>query len=330
MVDHIRMAVAGVGNNVSALLQGIEYYRHKMGDPSLVGVPHPRLNGFGVEEIRCVAAFDVDPAKVGHPLTEAIHGSTNNFPHIVDAISESVTVEDGIRGDAMHPSHVEQVVRRLHDTAAEVLLLSLPTSRPTAALAYAEAALSAGVAVVNCSADSVARDPGLLRRFTSSSLPLLGDDLASQFGSSLIHRALLDLLSRRGLHIDGTYQVNLGGNEDFRNLRDSGAPKLTSKLNVLSTVPGIASLSVIPSGGHVPFLMDRKVAHISIEGRGWAGARVAVEVRLEVQDSSNAAGVIIDLVRIAAEGRRRAVGGFLGEAAALLKSPPLDGNGSGR
>ncbi|MFE9189937.1 inositol-3-phosphate synthase [Micromonospora sp. NPDC007208] len=322
MVDHIRMAVAGVGNNVSALLQGIEYYRPGPGDPSLVGVTHPELNGIRVEEIQCVAAFDVDPTKIGQPLTEAIHGSTNNFPQIVDLVGESVTVEQGILSDQIRPSGVEQVVQRLRDTEAEVLLLSLPTSRPAAALAYAEAALSAGVAVVNCSADPVAREPGLLRRFASASLPLLGDDLASQFGSSLIHRALLDLLARRGLQIDGTYQVNLGGNEDFRNLRDAGAPKLTSKLNVLSTVPGVASLSVIPSGGHVPFLMDRKVAHISIEGRGWAGSRVAVDVRLEVQDSSNAAGVIVDLVRIAADGRRRRVGGFLGAASTLLKSPP--------
>ncbi|WP_431884778.1 inositol-3-phosphate synthase [Micromonospora wenchangensis] len=322
MGNDVRLAVAGVGNNVSALLQGIEHYRHTFGELPLVGVTHPRLSGIGVDEIQCVAAFDIDPTKVGRSLAEAIHQGFNNFPRIVDAIGEPAVVEHGIRDDEVRQTDVDHVVQHLRRTRSEVLLISLPTSRPAAALSYAEAALSAGVAVVNCSADPVVRVPDLLRRFSSASLPLLGDDLASQFGSSLVHRELLDLLSRRGLRVDGTYQVNLGGNEDFRNLRDSGEPKLASKLNVLSSVPGVASLSVIPSGGHVPFLGDRKVAHISIEGRGWAGSRVVVELRLDVQDSSNAAGVIIDLVRMAADGRRRGVGGFHEDAIPLLKSPP--------
>jgi myo-inositol-1-phosphate synthase len=269
-----------------------------------------------------VLALDIAEDKVGRPLPAALAVPPNNFP-IDEAwtFSRPATVEQGISLGRV--DEIRAVANQLRSSRADVFLLSLPSGTGIACRAYAEAALEAGVALVNCSADTVARDPDLLARFERAEVPLIGDDLASHCGSSLVHRELLDLLRRRGLTVRGTHQINLGGNEDFRNLRTNPEEKLQSKWNVLgASVDESAQLTIVPSAGHVAHLGDRKVAYINIEAEGWAGARVQLDVKLEVQDSSNAAGVIIDLVRIAATARRSGLGGFPHDAASLLKSPP--------
>ncbi|MFI7072972.1 hypothetical protein [Micromonospora sediminicola] len=200
---------------------------------------------------------------------------------------------------------------------AEVLLYSAPSGRPGIARAYAEAALRAGVAFVNTTSDPVARDPELLDRFAAAGLPLVGDDLASQFGTSVVHAALLRLLAERGLTLVSSYQVNLGGTEDFRNLVQNANTKKQSKLNAL----GSDRVEMAPLG-YLPHLGSRKVAHLNIEARGWGETAVSLDVRLTVDDPSGAAGVNIDLVRMAAAARRAGRGGQLAEAASLLKSPP--------
>lgn len=325
-MEPARVAVAGVGNNVSALLQGAAYYRECAKQAADVpGVRRSTIGGLAPFDLDFVAAFDTDPGKIARDLAEAIFIPPNNYPHLdLTLARQGVVVEPGISSPAETETEIQRVSRSIRDSGAEVLLYALPTGLGWAATAYASAALHAGVAFVNCTPDPVARDPDLLGRFTSECIPVLGDDLASHLGSSILHRTLLALFVDRGITIDSSYQINLGGNEDFRNLTTHGSVKRESKFNALAAATGVPldRVEVIPSGGYVSSLRDNKVAYIQIEGRGWAGTPVSVDVRLRVQDSSNAAGVLVDLVRIAAIARRRGQGGFVAGAAPLFKSPP--------
>jgi myo-inositol-1-phosphate synthase len=320
----LRLAVAGVGNNISALLQGVYYYRQlieEQGEDELPGITTLRVGAFMPTDIEFVAAYEVDPNKVGKDLTEGVLAAPNNYPRLeVPLPMQGVRIEPGLPhpGSGCH----DQVVTSLTGSGADVLLYSLPSGLQWAATEYAQAALAAGVAFVNCTPDEVARDGAMLKAFEDSGLPL-GDDLRSHLGASVVHRALLALLVERGITLDTSYQVNFGGNEDFRNLRERGQSKRESKLRALAQ-PGVSSsqVEVIPSAGYVRHLADQKVAHINIEGRGWAGTGVSVDVKLKVQDSSNASGVIIDLIRIAAACQRLGWGGFPAPAVRGLKSPP--------
>lgn len=330
MPHPIRLAVAGVGNNISALYQGAAYYRKAEQQGILpsqfVGITRPTIGGIGVSDIEFVAAFDVHPNKVGKPFDEAVLAEPNNYP-LLDVLRPSVKfqVEAGFsqagEGDKTSARFLA-IVKRLRDSNAEVLLYSLPTGMQWAVDAYAKAALEAGVAFVNCTPDSAARSTELLNAYEKANLPLIGDDLASHLGTSIVHRTLLGLLSERGITLASSYQLNFGGNEDFRNLRDHGGNKRESKINALAQ-EGVdtGNVEIIPSAGYVPHLKDNKVAILNIEGQGWAGTPVSLDIKLKVQDSSNAAGVIIDLIRIAAAGRRQKVGGFLAAATRRLKSP---------
>ncbi|XVU23441.1 inositol-3-phosphate synthase [Actinoplanes sp. CA-054009] len=310
MIDKVRVAVVGVGNNTSALVQGIHFYR-LTGSP--VGVHRAAIGGLGVTDIDVTTAFALSDAKVGRDLHEAIFEAPNNFPRLGpgDLPPSGVTVGRGLTDSG----GVERVARALE--GAEVLLYSAPSGRPDVARAYAEAALRAGLAFVNTTADPVARDPELLRRFAEAGLPLVGDDLASQFGTSVLHHALLDLLAERGLTLTSSYQVNLGGTEDFRNLVENPGAKKRSKLNALGT----DKVQLAPLG-YLPHLGSQKIAHLNIEAQGWAGTEVSLEVRLRVHDPSGAAGVNVDLIRYAAVARRERRGGYPAEAAEHLKSPP--------
>ena len=309
MIKSVKVAVAGVGNNTSALVQGIEFYRHT---GSLVGVHRPQIAGLGVTDIEFVAAFAISDGKVGKALHEAIFVAPNNFPRLDVALPPSgVTVQRGL----VDSTEVERVAQSLKDV--EVLLYSAPSGRPETARAYAEAALTAGVAFVNTTSDPIAREPSLLKRFEDAGLPLLGDDLASQFGSSVVHHALLRLLRDRGLTLTSSYQVNLGGTEDFRNLVENPNTKKQSKLNALGS-----DLVEMAPLGYLPHLGSKKVAHLNIEAQGWGGTAVSLDVRLQVHDPSGAAGVNIDLIRLAAGALRSGRGGYSAEAASLLKSPP--------
>ncbi|ATO13271.1 inositol-3-phosphate synthase [Micromonospora sp. WMMA2032] len=309
MSERVTVAVVGVGNNTSALVQGINLHRVT---GRLVGVHRPEVAGFGVGDVGIVAAFAMSEARVGTDLHEAIFAPPNNFPRLDAELPPSgVRVQRGL----VDATEVERVAGALG--GAEVLLYSAPSGRPGTARAYAEAALRAGVAFVNTTSDPVARDPELLDRFAAAGLPLVGDDLASQFGTSVVHAALLRLLAERGLTLVSSYQVNLGGTEDFRNLVQNANTKEQSKLNAL----GSDRVEMAPLG-YLPHLGSRKVAHLNLEARGWGETAVSLDVRLTVDDPSGAAGVNIDLVRMAAAARRSGRGGQLAEAASLLKSPP--------
>ncbi|MFC0003699.1 inositol-3-phosphate synthase [Micromonospora siamensis] len=310
MIERVRVAVVGVGNNTSALVQGIARHR-RTGDPA--GLRRPVIDGLGVGDVDIVAAFATSAEKVGRDLTEAIFLPPNNFPCLDGPIpSVGVPVTRGL----VDASGVERVAAAL--AGAEVLLYSAPSGRPETARAYAEAALAARVAFVNTTSDPVARDTALLDRFTAAGLPLLGDDLASQFGTSVLHDALLRLLAERGLDLVSSYQVNLGGTEDFRNLVERPNTKHQSKLNALSAADKVQ----IAPLGYLSQLGSQKVAHLNIEAQGWAGTAVSLDVKLKVHDPSGAAGVNIDLVRLAASALRDGRGGHCAEATPLFKSPP--------
>lgn len=314
MVEPVKVAVIGVGNNISALVQGIVLYR---ATGSLAGIRTPVLDRLGVGDIDFVAAFATSPGKIGKDLTEAILLPPNNFPRIAGELPLSgVAVRRGLTDAA----EAERVSEEL--AGAEVVLYAAPSGRPETARAYAEAALRAGAAFINTTSDAVARDPQLLIRFTDAGLPMLGDDLASQFGTSAVHHALLRLLEERGLTLISSYQVNLGGTQDFRNLVENDNTKLQSKHNALAA-DGIAAdrVEVAPLG-YLPHLKSHKVAHINIEAVAWGETKVSLDVKLNVHDPSGAAGVTVDLIRMAASALRQRRAGYLAEAAPLLKSPP--------
>lgn len=314
MVERVKVAVVGVGNNVSALVQGLALHRST---GSLVGIRRPVLDGLGVGDIDFVAAFATSPEKVGKDLSDAIFLPPNNFPRLTSELPASgVTVRRGLT-DA---TEADRVAGDL--TGAEVVLYAAPSGRTQTAQAYAEAALRAGAAFINTTSDAVARDPQWLDRFTAAGLPLLGDDLASQFGTSVVHHALLDLLAERGLTLVSSYQVNLGGTEDFRNLVSGSNTKLQSKLNALGAGGPAADRVQVAPLGYLPHLKSHKVAHINVEAQAWGETSVSLDVKLKVHDPSGAAGVNVDLIRMAASARRQGRAGYLAEAAPLLKSPP--------
>ena len=311
-IEQVRVAVAGVGNNTSALVQGIAFYRQT---GSLVGIHKPTIDGLGVGDIEFVAAFAISEAKVGKDLTEAIFMPPNNFPHLnADLAKADVLVTRGL----VDASEVDRVAAALAEARAEVLLYSAPSGRLETAQSYADAARKAGVAFVNTTSDAIARDQAWIHRFRAAGLPLVGDDLASQFGTSVVHNALLRLLEERGLHLVSSYQVNLGGTEDFRNLVENPNTKKQSKLNALSAADKVQMAPL----GYLSQLKSQKVAHLNLEAQGWGETAVSLDVKLKVHDPSGAAGVNIDLIRIAASALRNGHGGYPAEATPLLKSPP--------
>src|ERR1700733_13737385 len=313
MIDQVRVAVVGVGNNISALVQGIALYR---ATGSLAGIRTPVLDGLGVGHIEFVAAFAISPERIGRDLTDAIFLPPNNFPRLPAELPlTGVTVRRGLTDAA----EAERVAAEL--AGAEVVLYAAPSGRPETARAYARAALLAGAAFINTTSDSVARDRQWLDRFAAAGLPLGGDDLTSQFGTSVVHHALLRLLEERGLTLTSSYQVNLGGTEDFRNLVENKNTKHQSKLNALAAEGAADRVQVAPLG-YLPHLKSHKVAHINLEAQAWGGTSVSVDVKLKVHDPSGAAGVDVDLIRIAASAMRQRRAGSPAEATPLLKSPP--------
>jgi myo-inositol-1-phosphate synthase len=324
--ESLKLAVAGVGNNISALLQGVQLYRRMLdegvAEDRLPGVTRSRIGGLRVCDVDFVAAFEVDQHKVGKDLSEAILTGPNNYPLLGGPVQwQDVAVRHGIRDDA--PGARRTVAEELRASGAEVLLYSLPTGLQWAAEEYARSAAEAGVAFVNCTPESIARSPEFTELFAAVGAPLVGDDLASHLGSSVLHRSLLRLFADRGITLRSSYQLNFGGNEDFRNLRERGGSKRQSKLNALAQDGvDLAAVEIIPSAGYVPQLGDHKVAMLNVEGVGWGNTPVELDLKLKVQDSSNAAGVIIDLIRIAAAARRSGITRFPAAAARVLKSPP--------
>ncbi|MDP8953779.1 MAG: inositol-3-phosphate synthase [Actinomycetota bacterium] len=334
----INLAIAGVGNCASALLQGLSYYRDVDPGEEVPGLMHVDLGGYHIGDISLVAAFDVDAAKVGLDAGKAIFASQNITLRFAPVGELGVTVQRGPTLDGFgryyretceeSPAEAVDVAEALRRSGAHVLVAYLPVGSEQAQKHYAEACLEAGVAFVNAIPVFIASDPEWAERFRAAGVPIIGDDIKSQVGATIVHRILARLFEDRGMVLDRTYQLNVGGNMDFKNMleRDRLESKKVSKTQSVTSQleHGIADDDVhIGPSDHVPWLDDRKWAYIRMEGRNFGDAPLNVELKLEVWDSPNSAGVIIDAVRCAKLALDRGVGGpLLGPSAYFMKSPP--------
>jgi myo-inositol-1-phosphate synthase len=336
----IRVAIAGIGNCASSLIQGIGYYKDADPNERVPGLMNVVLGGYHVGDIEPVAAFDVDAAKVGTDLSKAIFAGQNNTIRFAEVGDLGVTVQRGPTLDGLgryykevvdeSPAEVVDVAQALRDARADVLVSYLPVGSEEAQRHYAEAALAAGVAFVNAIPVFIASNPEWARRFRDAGVPIIGDDIKSQVGSTIVHRILTRLFEDRGVVLDHTYQLNVGGNMDFRNMleRDRLESKKISKTQAVTSQIEHAPLPAddvhIGPSDHVPWLADRKWAYIRMEGRNFGDVPLNLELKLEVWDSPNSAGVIIDAVRCAKLALDRKIGGpLLGPSAYFMKSPPV-------
>jgi myo-inositol-1-phosphate synthase len=334
----IRLAIAGVGNCASSLVQGIEYYRNADPADDVPGLMHVELGGYHVRDVEVVAAFDVDADKVGIDLSKAIFTGPNNTVRFADVPHTGVTVQRGPTLDGFGEYYRQvceesvaapvDVAQALRDSRADVLVSYLPVGSELAQKHYAQACLDAGVAFVNAVPVFIASDPEWAQRFTEAGVPLVGDDIKSQVGATIVHRTLARLFEDRGTTIDHTYQLNFGGNMDFMNMLERSrlvSKKVSKTRSVTSQIEaGISDHDVhIGPSDHVPWLEDRKWALIRLEGRNFGDVPLTVELKLEVHDSPNSAGVIIDAVRCAKLAADRGLGGpVLAACQYLMKSPP--------
>ncbi len=336
----IRLAIAGVGNCASSLVQGVSYYEDADPTDTVPGLMHVVLGGYHVRDIDFVAAFDVDGAKVGTDLGKAIFAGQNNTVRFASVGELGVTVQRGPTLDGLGKYYREtieeslaepvDVAVALRESRAQVLVSYLPVGSEEAQRAYAQACLEANVAFVNAIPVFIASDPEWAGRFREAGLPIIGDDIKSQVGSTIVHRILTRLFEDRGLALDHTYQLNVGGNMDFKNMleRDRLMSKKVSKTQAVTSQIEHGAMPTddvhIGPSDHVPWLHDRKWAYIRMEGRNFGDVPLNLELKLEVWDSPNSAGVIIDAVRCAKLALDRGLGGpLLGPSAYFMKSPPV-------
>ena len=335
----IRVAIAGVGNCASSLVQGVTYYRDADPTEAVPGLMHVVLGGYHVRDVEFVAAFDVDATKVGTDLGKAIHAGQNNTIRFAQVDDVGVAVQRGPTLDGLgkyyrqtieeSPAAPVDVVKVLRQSKADVLVSYLPVGSEEAQKHYAACALEAGVAFVNAIPVFIASDPVWAARFEEAGVPIVGDDIKSQVGATIVHRILARLFEDRGMVLDRTYQLNVGGNMDFKNMleRERLESKKISKTQAVTSQidNGIAADDVhIGPSDHVAWLEDRKWAYIRLEGRNFGDVPLNVELKLEVWDSPNSAGVIIDAVRCAKIARDRGIGGpLIGPSAYFMKSPPV-------
>jgi myo-inositol-1-phosphate synthase len=339
MSNKIRLAIAGVGNCASSLIQGLEYYKDANPADSVPGLMHVVLGGYHIRDIEVVAAFDVDANKVGLDVAKAIDVAPNNtirfasVPYLGIQVLRGPTL-DGFgeyyrqtcEESPVEPVDVTQVLR---DTRADVLVSYLPVGSDQAQKHYAQACLDAGVAFVNAIPVFIASDPVWAAKFEAAGVPIVGDDIKSQVGATIVHRTLARLFEDRGTTIDHTYQLNFGGNMDFMNMLERTrlkSKKISKTQSVTSQIDqGISDHDVhIGPSDHVPWLDDRKWAFIRLEGRNFGDVPLVVELKLEVHDSPNSAGVIIDALRCAKLAKDRGQGGPVTPACQyFMKSPPV-------
>jgi myo-inositol-1-phosphate synthase len=335
----VRVAIAGVGNCANSLVQGVEYYRGADTTERVPGLMHVELGGYHVGDVEFVAAFDVDAAKVGLDLGKAIFAGPNNTVKFAEVPYLGVEVQRGPTFDGLgkyyrevveeSPREAVDVAQVLRDAQADVLVSYLPVGSEAAQKHYAQACLDAGVAFVNAIPVFIASDPVWAAKFEQAGVPIVGDDIKSQVGATIVHRILSRLFEDRGLAIDHTYQLNFGGNMDFKNMLERErlqSKKISKTQSVTSQIDqGISTDDVhIGPSDHVPWLQDRKWAYIRLEGRNFGDVPLNVELKLEVWDSPNSAGVIIDAVRCAKLALDRGIGGpLLGPSAYFMKSPPV-------
>jgi myo-inositol-1-phosphate synthase len=335
----IRVAIVGVGNCASSLVQGVEFYKNADPDARVPGLMHVDFGGYHVRDVEFVAAFDVDGKKVGRDLSEAIVASENNTVHIADVPPNGVIVQRGHTYDGLGDYYRElveesddepvDVVQVLKDAKVDVLVSYLPVGSEDADRFYAQCAIDAKVAFVNALPVFIASDPTWAKKFGDAGVPIVGDDIKSQVGATITHRVLAKLFEDRGVELLRTYQLNFGGNMDFKNMLERkrlASKKLSKTQSVTSQIPHEmrgADVHIGPSD-HVPWLDDRKWAYVRLEGRSFGDTPLNLEYKLEVHDSPNSAGVIIDAVRAAKIALDRGVGGpILSASSYFMKSPPV-------
>lgn len=334
----VRIGIVGVGNCASSLVQGLTYYRDAGGNEPIPGLMNADLGGYGIGDVEIACAFDVGAGKVGHDVAEAIHAAPNNTHRFAEVASTGVIVERGNTLDgigkylrdevAEDAGPLADVTASLQRSETDVLVSYLPVGSERATAWYAERALEAGCAFVNCIPVFIASRPEWRRRFEERGLPVIGDDIKSQVGATIVHRMLVNLFRERGVKVDRTYQLNFGGNTDFLNMleRERLQSKKISKTQSVTSqldVPLPANDIHVGPSDHVPWLADRKWAYIRLEGTTFGGVPLNAELKLEVWDSPNSAGVVIDAVRCAKLALDRGMGGALvGPSSYFMKSPP--------
>ena len=334
----VRVAIVGVGNCASSLVQGVHYYRDADPSERVPGLMHVDLAGYHVRDLEFVAAFDVDAKKVGRDLAEAIVAPPNNTIQFAQVPPVGVEVLRGRTLDGFGEYYREvseesdvapvDVAEELRRVEADVLVCYLPVGSEEAARFYASEALKAGVAFINCLPVFIASDPEWAAKFAEAGVPIIGDDIKSQVGATITHRILTRLFEDRGVTIDRTYQLNFGGNMDFMNMLERSrldskkVSKTQSVTSQMDTPIAKDNIHIGPSD-HVPWLEDRKWAYIRMEGRNFGDVPLNVELKLEVWDSPNSAGVVIDAVRCAKAALDRGIGGpLLAPSSYFMKSPP--------
>ena len=338
----IRVAVVGVGNCASSLVQGVHYYREADPAQTVPGLMHVTFGPYHVRDVEFVAAFDVDDKKVGKDLAEAINASENNTIRICEVPTTGITVQRGHTLDGLgkyyrmtideSAAEPVDVVAALKEAKVDVLVSYLPVGSEEADKFYAQCAIDAGVAFVNALPVFIASDPEWAAKFEEAGVPIIGDDIKSQVGATITHRVLAKLFEDRGVQLDRTYQLNVGGNMDFKNMleRERLESKKVSKTQaVTSNLPGSLAgktedrnVHIGPSD-YVAWLDDRKWAYVRLEGRAFGDVPLNLEYKLEVWDSPNSAGIIIDAIRAAKIAKDRGIGGpLLSASSYLMKSPP--------
>jgi len=340
-MNKIRVAIIGVGNCASSLVQGVEYYKNAPENAVVPGVMHVNLGGFHIRDIEFVAAFDIDRNKVGKDLSQAVFTPPNNTAKFSTVPFLSVRVHRGMTHDGLG-KYLSQVIRKapgptddivgiLRQTKAEVVINYLPVGSEEATKWYVEQVLEAGCAFINCIPVFIASERYWQRRFERKKLPLIGDDIKSQVGATILHRTLVNLYLDRGMPVDRTYQLNTGGNTDFLNMleRERLASKKKSKTNAVVSQIKARGLDIKPDDVHVgpsdyvPWQKDNKLCFLRIESRHFGDIPSSLECRLSVEDSPNSAGVVIDAVRCARLALDRGLAGSLtGPSAYFMKSPP--------
>ena len=336
--DRVRVALVGVGNCANSLLQGVEYYKDSPDDQFVPGLMHVNLGGYHIRDIEFTAAFDVTTDKVGKDLSEAIWAHPNDTIKFAEVPKTGIEVQRGMTHDGLGkyisevvtkaPGETADVVGILRDTKTDVVVNYLPVGSDAATKWYAEQVLEAGCAMVNCMPVFIAREAYWQRRFEERGLPIIGDDIKSQVGATITHRVLTSLFRERGVRLDKTMQLNVGGNSDFLNMleRERLESKKISKTNAVTSMLdydlGAKNVHVGPSD-YVPWLSDRKWAYIRMEGSAFGDVPLNLELKLEVWDSPNSAGIVIDAVRLAKLALNNGVAGALeGPSSYLMKSPP--------
>ncbi|GCF10496.1 inositol-3-phosphate synthase [Dictyobacter arantiisoli] len=335
----VRVAIIGVGNCASSLVQGVHYYQNANSEDFIPGLMHVDLGGYHISNIEFTAAFDIDKNKVGKDLSEAIYAEPNNTYRFADVPHLGVKVYRGMTHDGLGkylsqiitkaPGQTDDIVKILKETKTDVVINYLPVGSETATKWYVEQILKAGVALVNCVPVFIAREQYWQERFKQAGLPIIGDDIKSQVGATIVHRVLTRLFRERGVKLERTMQLNVGGNTDFYNMleRDRLESKKISKTNAVTSQLdyeiGADNVHIGPSD-YVAWLKDRKWAYIRLEGRTFGDVPLNVELKLEVWDSPNSAGVVIDAVRLAKIALDRGISGTLeGPSSYLMKSPPV-------